>query len=296
MSSGSPFDRPARRSGAILLPLGLLPLGLLMAGSPTAARAGDAATQGGAAYESAEHATPSTAPDTSPYVVLITNADSDIGYEFTRQYSERGWTVIAAVRNPQGAAQLNALAGHWNSNIHVEKLDATSERSVRALATRYQGKPIDLLINNVDMAGDPAVQKYGSYDFRAYDAILDANVEGPLRLIEALMDNVAASRQKKIMNLSSAAGSIQLAGGGLLFYRSSKAALNMEIHSLSRELQRDPDPRRRALVLGLIDPGSGSAPAPGPREAAEYCIAVIEGFTPATTGAFLDRKGATLPW
>ncbi len=52
-----------------------------------------------------------------------------------------------------------------------------------------------LLINNMDLSRNPAVQKYGHFDFREYDAIAGANVKGPLRVIEALMDNVAASRR-----------------------------------------------------------------------------------------------------
>lgn len=295
MPSGILSGRAARRLGVLLVACAsLLAGGTVMAQTPG----------------------PAAVPDTSPYVVLITNADHGIGYEFARQYSERGWTVIATVRKPPATGELAALAGRWDSTIRVEPLDATSERSVRALAVRYQGQPIDLLINNMDLSGDPATQIYGHFDFREYDAIADANVKGPLRVIEALMDNVAASRQKKIMTLSSATGSIQLAHGGLLFYRSSKAALNMAIRTLSREVRQDPDPQRQALVFGLIDPGAMTGAMTGattdatagdatgqaasarltPRESAEYCIAVIEGFTPATSGSFLDRKGTVLPW
>ena len=39
------------------------------------------------------------------------------------------------------------------------------------------------------------------------------------------MDNVAASRQKKIMNMSSAVGSIEMTFGGQVFYRSTQGRL-----------------------------------------------------------------------
>ena len=44
--------------------------------------------------------------------VLITGANRGIGLEFTRQYVEDGWTVIACCRDPdgEGAEDLKAIA------------------------------------------------------------------------------------------------------------------------------------------------------------------------------------------
>jgi NAD(P)-dependent dehydrogenase (short-subunit alcohol dehydrogenase family) len=244
------------------------------------------------------------ADDASPYTVLITGANRGIGYELARQYAERGWTVIATARQPRQAADLQKLAGTWE-NVRVEKLDVTSDRSVRALARRYAGVPVDVLINNAGILGDIQAQKYGTYDFDVYDEVADVNLKGPLRMVEAFMDNVAASRQKKIMNMSSAVGSIEMTFGGQVFYRSSKAALNMAMRTLAKEVKRDPDPNRKALVFGLINPGivdtgfAKNVPVPmiTARESAEKCIAVIEGFTAEKSGSFIDyNKGTKLPW
>ena len=243
------------------------------------------------------------ADEAAPYTVLITGANRGIGYELARQYAERGWTVIATARKPRDAADLRQLAaGH--PNVSVEKLDVSSERSVRALAARYRGTPIDVLINNAGILGDINAQKYGSYDFDVYDEIVDVNWKGPLRMIEAFMDNVAGSRQKKIMNMSSAVGSIEMTFPGQVFYRSSKAALNMAIRTVSKEVKRDPDPKRKALIFGLINPGivdtgfAKNVPIPmiTARESAEKCIAIIESYTPDKSGMFFDYKGAKLPW
>jgi NAD(P)-dependent dehydrogenase (short-subunit alcohol dehydrogenase family) len=241
--------------------------------------------------------------DASPYTVLITGASRGIGYEFARQYAERGWKVIATARNPKKSEDLQKLAAE-RDNVHLEKLDVTSDRSVRALAGRYRGVPIDLLINNAGILGDINAQKYGSYDFDVYDEIADVNWKGPLRMVEAFMDNVAASRQKKIMNISSAVGSIEMTFPGQVFYRSSKAALNMAMRTLSKEVQRDPDPKRHDLIFGLLNPGvvdtgfARNVPIPmiTARESAETCIAVIEDFTRDKSGLFYDCKGAKLPW
>ena len=245
----------------------------------------------------------SAADETTPYTVLITGANRGIGYELARQYAERGWTVIATARRPRDSADLRKLAAA-HPDVRIEKLDVTSERSVRALAARYRGTPIDVLINNAGILGDINAQKYGSYDFDVYDEIVDVNWKGPLRMIEAFMDNVAGSRQKKIMNMSSAVGSIEMTFPGQVFYRSSKAALNMAIRTVSKEVKRDPDPKRKALIFGLINPGivdtgfAKNVPIPmiTARESAGKCIAIIESYTPEKSGMFFDYKGAKLPW
>ncbi|MEZ5565292.1 MAG: SDR family oxidoreductase [Gammaproteobacteria bacterium] len=293
------FCVPLARWLAAFLLLG----GPLLVSDMALASGDDSSAASSDRHESAENAPLSSTPDTRPYVVLITGANRGIGYEFARQYAERGWTVIATARKPKAADQLKAIAGYWD-NVHIEKLDVTSDRSVRALAEKYRGQPIDVLINNAGILGDIGAQKYGSYNFDVLDEVLDVNLKGPLRMIQAFMDNVATSRQKKIMNISSAVGSIQMTFGGQLYYRSSKAALNMAIRTLSREVKRDPDPGRHALVFGLINPGvvdtefAKNVPIPmiTARESAEYCIAVIEGFTPENSGQFFDYKGEKLPW
>ncbi len=243
------------------------------------------------------------AEDTAPHTVLITGANRGIGYELARQYAEQGWTVIATARTPRDADDLKKLAAE-RPNVRIEKLDVTSDRSVKALAARYQGKPIDVLINNAGILGNIDAQKYGSYDFDAYDEIMDVNWKGPMRMVEAFMDNVAASRQKKIMNISSAVGSIEMTFPGQVFYRSSKAGLNMAMRTLSKEVKRDPDPARKALIFGLINPGivdtgfSKKLPIPmiTAQESAEKVIAVIESYTPDKSGAFFDYKGTKIPW
>ena len=85
--------------------------------------------------------------------VLVTGTNRGIGLEFVRQYAAQGWTVIATVRNPAAATELAALAA-GNPKIRVEKLDVTDVAAVEALAAKYRGQPIDILINNAGALGD----------------------------------------------------------------------------------------------------------------------------------------------
>ncbi|MDZ4211553.1 MAG: SDR family NAD(P)-dependent oxidoreductase, partial [Methylotenera sp.] len=67
------------------------------------------------------------------YQVLITGANRGIGLEFTKQYAQDGWNVIACCRDPQSAAALQALA-NAHANIRIFSLDLADFAKIDALA------------------------------------------------------------------------------------------------------------------------------------------------------------------
>ena len=235
--------------------------------------------------------------------VLITGSSRGIGFELARQYAEKGWGVVATARNPAGAEQLQALAGGY-PNVVIEELDVTDFGEIDGLADRYRDVPIDVLINNAGILGDNEKQKFGTFDYSAFEAVMRVNTRGPIKMVEAFVDHVAASDQKKLMNISSAVGSIKLAFGGQTFYRASKAALNMAMRNLSREMKRSKDPNRKQLIFGLIDPGivktdfAKNVPVPmiEPEVSAAAVITVIENYTVRDSGKFFTYTGKPMPW
>jgi len=245
--------------------------------------------------QSAEHSRPT---------VLITGASRGIGLELARQYAERGWTVVATARDPGRSDALQELA-RGNQLVRLEVLDVTDQTEADALAEKLRGQPIDVLINNAGILGDIDAQRFGQFDFSVFDQIMEVNTKGPLRVTQALIDNVAISEQKKIMNVSSAVGSIKLAFGGQTFYRSSKAALNMAMRNLAKEMRRDKDENRKQLIFGLIDPGvvdtgfAKNVPIPMIQadESAAAVIRVIDAFEDRKqSGRFYTYTGKELPW
>ena len=80
--------------------------------------------------------------------VLITGSNRGIGLAFAGFYaSDPAWRVIATCRRPEQADDLKALAAE-HGNLVIEPLDVTRDDQISALVERYEGQPIDLLINN----------------------------------------------------------------------------------------------------------------------------------------------------
>lgn len=236
--------------------------------------------------------------------VLITGSSRGIGLELARQYAERGWGVIATCRTPARATDLMALA-ELHSNLVIEELDVTDNAEMDALAARYENVPIDVLINNAGILGGNDRQKFGTYDYDAFDEVMAVNVKGALRMVEKFVDNVAASEQKKIMNISSAVGSVSMTFGGQNFYRASKAALNMSMRTISKELRRSKEPGHKEILVGLIHPGvvatdfAKNVPIPmiEPSESAAGVIKVIDAYKDRRqSGDFMSYTGKELPW
>ena len=129
-----------------------------------------------------------------------------------------------------------------------------------------------------------------------YDAWIDAfrvNCMAQMKLAEALVENVAASDQKKMFFVSSRIGAKPPAG--MVLFRSSKSALNQVTMQLSLILA----PRGIAVACG--HPGfvkSKSTLSMGvfePEESAAHLKKIIDDLTVETAGQFFDPDGSVLP-
>lgn len=240
----------------------------------------------------------------SPATVLLTGSNRGLGLEFVKQYASRGWKVFATARNPESATELRALAAK-SRNIIVDKLDVQDAGAIKALAAKYRGTPIDVLINNAGILGEMNAQTAGALDYAQFEQVMAVNVYGALATSEAFRDHVAASNQKKIVSMTSRSGIISQPGWrGPSFYRASKVALNMSMRVLADEL------RERNVIVALVSPaptetdmlrqliGSENAARQAkPVDVISGLIKVIDGLTMANSGGqpvYFD--GTLLPW
>jgi NAD(P)-dependent dehydrogenase (short-subunit alcohol dehydrogenase family) len=244
------------------------------------------------------------AADGASSTVLITGTSRGIGLEFVRQYAALGWNVIATCRRPHEANELQAIAAEF-PKVKIEELDVLRHDMIDALAKKYKDQPIDVLLSVAGFFGDN-LQMRGSFytrlNFDLWDLYVNTNAIGPLKMAEAFYGSVAASDQKKMMTISSQQGSIEDSyGPGSYFYRGSKAALNMFMHTLSEDVKI----KRADIMVGLFSPGliiddrTRNLPLEGKVErpiSVTGMIGVIESFTPEMSGGFYKWSGETVPW
>jgi NAD(P)-dependent dehydrogenase (short-subunit alcohol dehydrogenase family) len=191
--------------------------------------------------------------------VLITGANRGIGLELAKQYADKGWNVIATSRHPSGDPALAALGelAAKHPQVSLEKLDVSDTATVRAVAAKYRDQPIDVLINNAaaveaTFAADMAAANtpFDKLDFDAARRDFDVNTLGAMRVAQAFMPNVEHSRQKKVISVTSSAGSFgnPLPNGIALNYSASKAALNKYMALLAVQM------KPRGVIVGLVQP------------------------------------------
>ncbi len=235
--------------------------------------------------------------------VFITGANRGIGLEFVNQYSQRGWKVIATARKPAEADELNELAAE-RKNITIEQLDVTDHARIDTLAEKYKDQPIDVLLNNAAITPKylSAFKKVDGVDYDMAKLSYDVNALGPLKISQAFMSNVEASKQKKIIVISSKAGSF--AEGPqrpmMYSYRASKSALNMFMYTLAFETQKEevivtllsPGTVNTMGVLGRMMPGSIQ-----PEESVTNMVKLIGSLTQEHNGKMLNHSdGAVIAW
>lgn len=251
--------------------------------------------------------------------VLITGSNRGLGLEFARQYAELGWKVIATCRKPTRADALKAIAAE-HSNLVIERLDVTDHQGIDALARKYQDQPVDVLLNNAAQLGPYPEQEFGSIDYDFMAQAWAVNAMGPLKVAEAFHKHVAASRQKRMVFLGTAASSngFLRPEPQIFGYRSSKAGLHLIAHHLGLNLANegiavmlvnpglvdtrgffdrkpgDPVPEPYIPLLPLIE--SGQLELIRPSESVRELIGLIAKSSPEDNTRFINYDGTEVPW
>lgn len=231
--------------------------------------------------------------------VFVTGANRGLGLEFCRQYAEEGWNVIATCRAPDKADALNALAENSDGHVVVEKMDVTDHAQVDAIAEKYKGRAIDLLINNAGISSnDFPTQMVGGMDYVNWMNIIRTNLMAPVKVAESFLENVALGEQKKIVAISSAVGSVAEMDIPLYPYATSKAGLNKATSLMAAQL------KDRGIACAVLCPGHAKTDmglsVEGATVEVDDCIAglrqVIGDLTLANSGSFTNYEGENVAW
>jgi NAD(P)-dependent dehydrogenase (short-subunit alcohol dehydrogenase family) len=225
-------------------------------------------------------------------ITLVTGGNKGIGRETARRLKEAGHTVLIGARDPErgraAAAELGAGLLH---------LDITDQTSVDGAAARVRAEygRLDVLVNNA--AVNSVVAPLTQTTAEAAAAELDANLLGALRVTNAFVPLLRASRHARVVNVSSTVGSFAATLEHDMFdwrvvppiYAISKTALTMLTLKYSRALP--------GILVNAADPGYTETDLngrQGTQTVTEGSDAIVHLATlddDGPTGVFVNRDG-----
>ncbi|XP_077470149.1 C-signal isoform X1 [Stigmatopora argus] len=259
-------------------------------------------------------------------IALVQGASRGLGLQFCKYIlkNKPPANVIATCRNPDGAVELQGLAGQYHDRLTVLQLDVNREADIREAADRVKGSfgRLDLMINSSALLHPSGKGETSLRDVSAQGIIatLTTNTVGPLvmaKYFAPLLQKGSGGFGRQptenakrhsgiIVNITAKVGSIGDNGlGGWYSYRMSKAALNMATKNLSIELGR----ARPKVVCVCLHPGTVDTNLSKPYHknvpegklfsaecSVEYLMAIVEGLDVEKTGKAYNWDGTQLPW
>ena len=226
--------------------------------------------------------------------IVITGANRGIGLALSREFTEKGWHVIATCRNPSSASALQALAN--KGQLEIFQCDVSSASETAALCDALSGKPIDVLVNNAGIMGGEH-QDLDDMDYEAWASTMDINVLAPFRISTSLLPCLRLSTNPRIITISSQMGAFgKVMGTGQYAYRSSKAAVSKVMQVMALQLANE------GIIVCPVHPGWVQTDMGGPSatittaESAAGLYKLIDGLTIEKSGRFWTWDGNEHVW
>lgn len=247
-------------------------------------------------------------------VALVTGANQGIGLQIAKDLAAHGFTVLVGSRNvTRGEEAARMIDG----DARALQLDVTDQASIAAAAERIRTElgRLDVLVNNAaishtgrqpDMTVEEHVQltRPSNVSLDEVRAVWETNVFGVLAVYQAMLPLLRAAPQARIVNVSSAAGSLTINSDPTFPYRwsfnpvypASKTALNAITLAMAIELEST------GIKVNAASPGftktnlnnyAGTETVEeGAREAVRLALLGPDG----PTGTFTHATLGKLPW
>ena len=183
--------------------------------------------------------------------ILVTGGGSGIGEALAHRFAERGDTVIVAGRRRDALERV--IKGR--PNMHATELDMDDAGAIaafpRQLLARFPG--VNVLVNNAGiMRFEPLDRRR---DLADAEALVTTNLLGPIRLIDALIEHLAAQPDAAIINVTSGQAFLPLFATPT--YSATKAAMHSYTVSLRETL------KGRIEIIELVPPAVRTGITPG---------------------------------
>lgn len=141
-------------------------------------------------------------PDLTGKVIIVTGANSGIGFEAAKEFARKGAQTILACRNMEKAesALAEIKAEIPDASVEIMQLDLASLASVRQFAETFKAKysQLDVLANNAGIMMVP----YGKTE-DGFERQFGTNHLGHFALTGLLLDTLLATPGSRVVNVSS---------------------------------------------------------------------------------------------
>jgi NAD(P)-dependent dehydrogenase (short-subunit alcohol dehydrogenase family) len=179
-------------------------------------------------------------------VTLVTGTSSGIGLATVVHFAQQGHHVWAGVRNPDTATELRETIARERLAARVVTLDVDDAASVQRGVAEVldQAGRIDVLVNNAGMGGGGPIE---DVPVEWAQSLFQTNYFGVIRMVQAVLPGMRQRRHGAIVNVSSIAGRLAIAGHG--HYSAVKHALEAMSEALAQEVQRF------GVRVAIVEPG-----------------------------------------
>jgi NAD(P)-dependent dehydrogenase (short-subunit alcohol dehydrogenase family) len=166
-------------------------------------------------------------------VTVVTGANSGIGRATAVHLAQQGHRVLGTLRSLAKAEKLNAMAKQAGVNVELVVMDVADDDSVARGFEEIQARAgrVDNLVNNAGVGGNAVAEEC---PVSLYHAVMNVNLYGAVRCVQAVLPQMRARRSGTIVNISSVVG--RVAAIGQQPYFTSKWALEGMSEGLAQEL------------------------------------------------------------
>ncbi|KAF8817075.1 NAD(P)-binding protein [Phlegmacium glaucopus] len=190
-------------------------------------------------------------------VILVTGANSGIGFELVRLLAEKKHTVYIGARNETAGKEAQAkLHADGLKTVKYVNIDVTKLATIEAAKEtihQAEGK-LDVLVNNAGIGKAEVDQRATSLSIETIREVMETNFFGLVQTTIAFLPLLRKSANAAILNVSSELGSNSTqarpnAGMQFVAYSASKTAANSYTIALAQEL------RGEGIKVNAVTPG-----------------------------------------